>query len=385
VRLGTKLTLAFALVALTAVALTALRVLVAAQSAQQELVNILLQRLNEGWDWRGRMVRGWDLSTILGTPGEAIALSLRSTALLSAVLAAILAIVAGALLAQYLTAPLRALVKGTRRIEAGERGLRLDLPEGKDELSDLTEAFNSMAAGLERQEAMRRDMVADIVHDLRTPLSVLRSEIEAMQDGVTKPDPANLGRLHAEVMMLAGLVEDLRTLSLAEGGGLNLRLEVTPVGPLLARTLSAFNTRALEARSALRLEPVEIGLAAVVDAARVERILHNLLDNAIRYASPSNVSVGAQREDGGVSITVRDRGPGLSEEALGRVFDRFYRADASRTRKGGSGLGLTIARALAEAHGGRLEASNRPGGGAEFKLWFPGEPTAEPAPQGVPV
>src|SRR5690606_17047410 len=156
------------------------------------------------------------------------------------------AVFAAGAFTNFLTRPLHALTRGARRLEAGERGIRLAVPDGRDELGSLTEAFNALVAGLERQEAWRRDMTADIAHDLRTPLAVLRSEIEAMQDGVVPSDASALVRLHREVMLLARLIDDLRTLSVSEGGSLSLTRADVEVEPLLRRCIEAFGSRAAE-------------------------------------------------------------------------------------------------------------------------------------------
>ena len=229
-------------------------------------------------------------------------------------------------------------------------------------------------------------MVADVAHDLRTPLSVLRSEIEAMQDGVRRADGAGLERLHAEVMTLARLVEDLRTLSLAEAGPLPMRRAPCALAPLLHRTAEAFAVRAASDGVPLRVDEVEPGLSATVDADRMLRLLANLVDNALRHAEGGPVELGAAARDGGVALWVRDHGPGLPPGDPERLFERFYRGDAARTRGeasdgagdgdargSGSGLGLAIARALAEAHGGRISARDHPDGGAVFTVWLPAD------------
>lgn len=296
-----------------------------------------------------------------------------ATAFWAGTLAFLLAVVAAAIVTRILTRPLVALTDGAKRLEAGERGIRIKLPRARDELRSLTEAFNNLVAGLERQEAWRRNLVADIAHDLRTPLAVLRSEIEAMQDGVSKPDEAGLERLHGQVLLLTQLVNDLRTLSLAESGGMEVKKEQVELAGYLEEVLELFRPRAAEAGLQL-VGSVPPQLLAPLDPSQMKRVLNNLLDNAVRYASPGRVEVSALVNQDQVHIEVRDSGPGLSQEALERVFDRFYRGDTSRTRaegKGGSGLGLTIARAIVEAHGGKMAAANHPQGGAVFTIYLP--------------
>jgi two-component system, OmpR family, sensor histidine kinase BaeS len=274
-----------------------------------------------------------------------------------------------------ITKPLRALSEGARRFAAGERGIRLKSSGRQDEISEVTDAFNALARNLEQQEAWRRALVADIAHDLRTPLSVMRSEIEAMQDGISQPDAPGLERLHGEVMLLSKLVGDLRTLSLAEGGGLNLKLERVTLEPFLQGLISRFAPRAQEKGVNISLASITTGLTAQLDETQFTRVINNLLENALRYAGPGNVEISVMLEVSTISITVRDHGPGLKPEDLERIFERFYQADASRTRdqagSKGSGLGLAIARAIIEGHGGTIQASNHRQGGAVFTVTLP--------------
>ncbi len=294
-------------------------------------------------------------------------------------LASLLAFVASALVARQIARPLVRLEAAATRVAGGERGVRLALPRSNDELRTVTAAFNTLAQGLERQEAWRRSLMADVAHDLRTPLAVLRAEIEAMQDGLNEPDASSLARLHAEVLLLARLVDDLRTLSLAEGGALTLRPQTLDVAGLLDKVAGLYAGRVLASGAHLSVELPRGPLTFRADPDRLMQILHNLLDNALRYGVPADrageIVLGAAPERDQVRVWVRDRGPGFSPDALSRAFERFYRADASRSRdpqgRAGSGLGLAIARALAEAQGGSLEAANHPEGGAVFTLRLP--------------
>ena len=292
-------------------------------------------------------------------------------------LASLLAAVASGLVARQLVRPLLRLEDAATRVAGGERGVRLPLPHSNDELRTVTAAFNTLAQGLERQEAWRRSLMADVAHDLRTPLAVLRAEIEAIQDGLNAPDEHSLARLHAEVLLLARLVDDLRTLSLAEGHALTLHPATLDAGETLRQLSALFSGRAQAAGSSLTLHLPKRQLTLRADPDRLMQILHNLLDNALRYAAPATIELGAAESGNQATLLwVRDHGPGFSPDALSRAFERFYRADASRSRdpqgRAGSGLGLAIARALAEAQGGTLEAANHPEGGAIFTLRLPG-------------
>lgn len=362
-----RLTFAFAFVALMAVSLTTFLTLGAVFGAQRELFpgSPPFDASRSG-DWHA-----WGESF---APARAAFTQITRTAFFAGLLAFLLASATAALLTRALTRPLSALTDGARRLGAGERGLQLRVPRSKDELRTLTEAFNNLVTGLERQEAWRRNLVADIAHDLRTPLSILRSELEGMQDGVITLDDAALDRLHAEVLTLSTLVSGLRELSLAEGGGLPLKREVILLEPFLAEFTESFQTRAAEVGVTLTLERLPAKLTATFDPDQLERILGNLLSNALNYASPGAVVLGAARTASGVRLSVRDHGPGVPDDPE-RLFERFYRGDSSRTRSAGgekgSGLGLSIARAIVQAHGGTLTAANHPEGGAVFTLVLP--------------
>jgi len=376
-----RLTFAFAFVALAAVGLTTWFTLGAVFSAQQDLFQPSAERSEQSFEPPrfGRMGPPWQ------RPGEhftwddpqfaaardAFARVTR-TSFIAGLLAFFLASVAAALVTRVITRPLQALTDGARRLEAGERGVQLDVPRARDELRTLVEVFNGLGNSLERQESLRRNLVADIAHDLRTPLAVLRSEIEGMQDGVVPFERDALSRLHGEVMLLSRLVEDLRTLSSVESGTLTLRVQKVEIKGLLERVADSFQTRAAEVNSPLTVTDVPPDLTATLDPEQLTRVLSNLVDNALRYASPGAVELGAAQTTDGVTLWVRDHGAGITA-GLEQVFERFYRGDAARTsRKEGSGLGLTIARAITEAHGGRLEAANTPEGGAIFTLHLPG-------------
>jgi two-component system sensor histidine kinase BaeS len=322
--------------------------------------------------------------TLGGAQGETLRQVLRGfgrSAWQAGLLASLLAAVASALVARQIARPLVRLEDAASRLASGERGVRLPLPRSNDELRTVTAAFNTLSQRLERQEAWRRSLVADVAHDLRTPLAVLRAEIEAMQDGLNEPDGPALIRLHAEVLLLARLVDDLRLLSLAEGGALTLHPQPVDAALTLRTLGDLFAGRVQQAEATLTLDAPPGPLFLRADPDRLMQILHNLLDNALRYGSPAGgerpaqIDLGAELEQGQVRLWVRDHGPGFSPDALSRAFERFYRADASRSRDpqggAGSGLGLAIARALAEAQGGALEAINHPQGGAVFTLTLP--------------
>ncbi|WP_161881158.1 sensor histidine kinase [Deinococcus alpinitundrae] len=307
--------------------------------------------------------------------GRAAGAELRRSALTAALISFVVAFIAAATVTRQITRPLSRLADAALRLEAGERGVQLPVPRRLDEVRDLTLTFNTLTVGLARQEAWRRSLMADIAHDLRTPLAVLRSEIEAMQDGVNRADDAGLARLHGEVLLLARLVTDLRTLSLAESGAMDFHLVTLDAAELLRSVIVSFARQAGEVGVRLALDaPQPVPVHA--DPDRLTQVLHNLIGNALRYAAPGEVMLSSRQEGQWAVLQVRDHGPGFRPDDLSRAFERFFRADASRSRdpagQRSSGLGLAIARALTEAQGGQIEARNHPQGGAEFTVRLPG-------------
>ena len=358
-----RLTFAFAFVALVAVSLTTFLTLGAVFEAQRELFTSGLPfdaaRTGDWHTWEGF------------APARAAFRQITRTAFFAGLLSFLLASMTAALLTRALTRPLSALTDGARRLGAGERGLQLRVPRSRDELRTLTEAFNSLVTGLEQQEAWRRNLVADIAHDLRTPLSVMRSELEAMQDGVVTLDEAALARLHAEVLTLSKLVSSLRELSLAEGGGVSLKFQTLPLAPFLTRLCSTFRARASEVGVTLTFAEVP-ALTATFDPDQLTRALGNLLDNALRYAAPGAVELGAERVAEGVRLWVRDHGPGVPPDALGELFRPFYRVAEARDRQsGGVGLGLSITERATRFHGGFVSARNAADGGLIVEIRLP--------------
>ena len=306
--------------------------------------------------------------------------------LLIAVLAGgALALLLALALSRRILGPVEALTRATRRLEAGDLTQRVTL-HSRDEIGALARAFNAMAEALERNETSRRRLVADVAHELRTPLTNLRAQLEAIEDGLQAADPATLRSLHEETMLLARLTDDLQDLALAEAGRLPLHRERLDAGAALEAAASAIRPRAAARDVTLRVEVASATPALDGDPARLAQILRNLLENALAHtpaggtialsAAPSPASAGDGNHPGGVEITVADTGPGIAAEHLPHLFDRFYRADASRARgTGGSGLGLAIVRQLAELHGGSVRVASEPGRGARFTVSLPAAPS----------
>lgn len=284
---------------------------------------------------------------------------------LASVGATLLALFLGTLLARALTNPLRELTAATRAVTQGDFGRQVTV-RSQDELGQLAVAFNQMSAGLGQGRELRRQMTADIAHELRTPLSVILGHAEALRDGVLPPDAATFEIVYEEALRLNRLVDDLRTLSLAEAGELELIRRPTSPAGLLAKVAAAQAPRAAQQNVSLETEVAPELPEITMDPDRMAQVLGNLLDNALRH-TPGNgrVTLAAQAANGSVIFRVSDSGPGIDPADLPHVFDRFYRADKSR-RRGGSGLGLAIARSIVEAHQGRIWADSSPGRGAHF-------------------
>lgn len=268
--------------------------------------------------------------------------------------------------------PFGDLIEAAGRVEAGDYSARVVSPErGMREMRWLVQAFNSMAARLETDERQRRTLLADVSHELRTPLAVLRGELEAMIDGIHPIDEAHLAAAVEQVSMVAQLVEDLRTLALAEAGTLALHREPTDVAVLAQEAATSFE--GLAASAGVRLEVDVAGDVPLVDLdpLRIRQVTSNLIANALRYApSGSAVSIFAVPAPGAVAVSVADRGPGIAPDVLPHLFERFARSADSR----GSGLGLAIARRLVEAHGGSIRAESPPEGGARVTFELPTQP-----------
>ncbi len=285
--------------------------------------------------------------------------------------------------ATRLVRPIRALTSAAQRMGAGDRGIRVG-GDPRGELGQLAVAFNAMSARLEETENQRKTMVGDIAHELRTPLGNIRGWLEATQDGVATLEPELVSSLLEETLVLQYLVNDLQDLALADAGQLRLHLARVDAAELVDQVAAAHQGTADQNGVTLRAAS-RGSLELVADPARLRQALGNLVANAVRYTPPGGeVTVAARRQDERLLFEVTDTGAGISPEDLPRVFDRFWRADKSRSRQtGGSGLGLAITRHLVEAHGGSATATSVPGKGSTFRISMPlGD--ASHLPGGVP-
>jgi signal transduction histidine kinase len=277
---------------------------------------------------------------------------------------------------QGIATPLADIMAVADAVAEGDLGVRVPV-HGSGEFDQLAESFNHMVEELERADELRRNLTADVAHELRTPLQIIQGNLEGILDDVYRPTKEHINTTLDETRLLARLVEDLRTLSLAESGQLSLTWEPVDVSELLADVRTSFSGQAEAAGIDLRVEidgdPAQMTITA--DVGRLEQVLGNLVANALRH-TPSGGAITLQAEPAheGVHILVRDTGEGIPPEDLPYIFDRFWRGDRARTRASphargaGSGLGLAIARQLVRAHGGRIDVESEPGRGTTFTI-----------------
>ena len=274
------------------------------------------------------------------------------------------------LLSQRILSPVKALTLAARRLGQGDFSQRVGSKD-KSEMGELAGAFDVMAENLQRNEQLRKNMVADVAHELRTPLSNIKGYLEAVSDGVVQPDAETIHKLNEEATLLARLVEDLQELSLAEAGTLKLVYNTENIAGIINQAVTTIQVKATAKGITISTElPDKLPLVNI-DAHRISQVLRNLLENAITYTATSgSIKVAVSiPDDQTIEVSVADTGQGIPAEELPLIFERFYRVDKSRTRAtGGSGLGLTIAKRLVEAHGGKISAQSEIGKGSRFSF-----------------
>ena len=291
--------------------------------------------------------------------------------LLSALGATAIALVLGILLARAISRPVRELTEATQIVALGDFGHQVPV-RTQDELGELAKSFNQMSADLAQASQLRRQMTADIAHELRTPLSVILGYTEALSDGKLHGSPGMYQAMYGEAQLLSHLVDDLRTLSLADAGELTLnRLPVAP-GDCLERTAASQAALAAHQSVEVRVQVAPNLPLIEADRERIAQVLGNLMSNALRY-TPAGGTITLSAEAGAESVLLRvsDTGPGIEPDHLPHIFQRFYRADESRTTNDESGLGLAIAKSLVEAHGGTITVESTVGQGTTFTVALP--------------
>ena len=270
--------------------------------------------------------------------------------------------------------PLADVMGAAETLASGDFSVRVE-EKGDQEFIKLAQSFNHMAEELQHAEMQRRNLTADVAHELRTPLHILQGNLEGALDGVYQASPEYFKSMLEETRLLQRLVEDLQTLSLAETGNLELNLQTLLVKDLLEDVVTSFSGQADEGKIQIRLNyPKELAeLTLEGDWHRLDQVVGNLVSNALRYTpEEGEIILGADKDDTGVKITIQDSGAGIPEEDLPYVFDRFWKGDKTRSRtSGGSGLGLAIARQLVSAHGGTIAVESEEGVGTKFTVEFP--------------
>ena len=317
-----------------------------------------------------------------GPAASAIARAVNRSLLLTGLAAAAGGLLLVSLVSRQVLGPVTMLTSAARRLGQGDLAQRVPT-SGRDEIAELGRTFNLMAADLQHAEKRRQDMVADVAHELRTPLSNIQGYLEAMEDGLLRPEGGALDAVRAQTLHLARIVEDLRLVASADAGKLTLERRPTDLDELLRSSVEAIRPRAAAVEVEIILSIAEVLPTVELDQTRIAQVVGNLLENAVRY-SPAGAPVTVTGEVvGGVAarVGVADMGEGMTDDEVRQIFDRFYRADPSRSRgTGGAGLGLTIAKQLVEAHGGTIRAESIRGSGSRFVFEIP---VAAPPPHRV--
>ena len=290
----------------------------------------------------------------------------------SAVGASIVALLIGIFLSRTLTRPIRELTEATQAVAGGNLGSQVSV-RSKDEMGELAASFNKMSADLERSTNARKQMTADIAHELRTPLSLIIGHAEAVHDGVLPPSKENFEIIREEALRLEHLVDDLRTLSLADAGELSINLQVMSPQKLLNDLQATYQHIAGQNNVKISLDTASEIPMLNIDPGRMTQVLTNILDNALRHTpAGGQINLAAKSVQDGVELSIQDSGPGIQSGDVNYIFERFYRADKSRTRDdGGSGLGLAIAKSIVQAHGGQIWAESASGQGLTVNIKLP--------------
>lgn len=300
---------------------------------------------------------------------------LNGSIFLSAIGTIILALIIGVILSRSITRPIRELTKATHAMADGNLNQKVNV-RSRDEIGELAQSFNKMSSDLSRSFNLRKQMTADIAHELRTPLSLILGHAEGVHDGVLEPTRENFEIIREEAERLENLVNDLRTLSLADAGELSVDFQPVNVNDLMSDVYTHYISLFNQQRIALNLKPAPDILLANLDPGRFTQVLGNILDNALRYTpAGGQVEMATKPIENKIQISIQDNGRGVTPEEAAHLFDRFYRADESRTRDrdaGGSGLGLAIAKSIIEMHRGNIWAESEKGKGLRVVIELPG-------------
>lgn len=315
-------------------------------------------------------------TVVLRFPGTGLSIaqsntrsSLTTTILVGALLSLLLAIGTAVVLSRRITRPIHALSAAASSLERGDLGARAAVGDAPGEIGELGRAFDSMAEKIQRENALRRALVADVAHELRTPVTILQASCEALVDGVAQPSPAQLASLHDEVLRLGRLVGDLETLTSAEAARLDLETELVDLAAVAEQSADRLASYFEAANLTLerRLAPAEV----VGDPARLAQVVDNLLGNALKFTpAGGRVTVDVHGGEEQALLVVTDSGRGIPSSELPHIFERFWRGESAQ-RVSGSGVGLAVVAELVEAHGGRVSVASDPGKGACFTVTLP--------------
>src|SRR5215212_6041736 len=294
--------------------------------------------------------------------------------LYGALIGAVIALLVSIFLSRTLTRPIRELTRATHAVSEGDLSQQVPV-RSNDELGELAQAFNRMSSELSRSVNTRKQMTADIAHELRTPLSLILGHAEAVHDGVLPPSRENFEIIRDEATRLEHLVNDLRTLSLADAGELSMQLQTIEPQRLILEVASLYQHQAQQKNISVETDIAPHLSNIKLDPGRMTQVLTNIMDNAMRHTpAGGRILLAANEMDEFVELSVQDSGPGLTADDLARIFERFDRADPSRQRDdGGSGLGLAIAKSIVQAHGGQLSARSEAGEGLRIIITLPGK------------
>jgi len=312
-----------------------------------------------------------NVGTSLAPAEEEFLASAKRSALLGGAIAFGLALLLSVLLISEVLSPLRVLTRATEQIARGDLTQRVKL-KARDEFGQLGDSFNRMIKNLRHSEEIRRSMTADIAHELRTPVTIIQGNLEAILDEIYQPTTDTIAPIYEETLRLGQLIDDLRDISLAEAKELQLNIEPIQVVASIKQLVETISA-SLDQGPQIRVEANSTIPQVPVDLKRFQQVLVNLLTNALRFTpQQGTIHIQVLRKDQEVEVRVADSGPGISPEEIPHLFERFYRGDQARSRgQGGSGLGLAISKQLVEAHGGRIWAENDPSGGAIFVIRLP--------------
>jgi two-component system sensor histidine kinase BaeS len=360
--------LMFLLVAITVVGLTYL-----ANWQMEDLFQDYLLTLQIGINQGGQMMMSH--MGMMGMPEQEFLASVHEALIWVGTGILIIGLVASYALARSITVPLLKLNSAVEKIAQGDFGEKVKV-NSKDEVGKLAVAFNQMSETLQVNNQLRQRLLADIAHELRTPLAVIQGNLEGMLEGVIEADKEQLHSLYEETIHLNNLIKDLREVSLAEAGQLRLDRQLTDVNQTIIRVLSMLKPLAEE--KAIRLVNQLVDLPCVLaDAGRLNQVMYNLLTNAIRY-TPQNGTIQVATQVDKIEgqewavISVEDNGSGIAKQDLPHIFNHFYRADKSRTRtSGGSGIGLAIVKQLVDIHNGKISVTSELGKGTQFTIYLP--------------